>query len=294
MNKKKLTKIVIAIILLVASSGVSIASGIMDDINEVTSLFNVISVSALVKVVIMVCGVLAITWIIQAILDALKPKTKRGNTAITVVQSLIRYVAFLVILCWGFILMGVNVSTVLASVGIVALIIGFGAESLIEDVITGLFMIFENQYNVGDIVEIEGFRGTVVNIGIRTTTIEDTGSNKKIINNSAMKNILNRSTSKSVAVCDIGISYDADLKKLESELPEVLKRIADTHSEIVEAPEYLGVQKFESSSVVLRFIAYVDENNIFTAQRIMNREIYLNLKELGFHIPFNMVEIVNK
>ena len=67
-----------------------------------------------------------------------------------------------------------------ASVGVVALVVGFGAESLIEDMITGLFMLFENQYNVGDIVEVDGFRGTVTSIGIRTTCITDPGDNVKI------------------------------------------------------------------------------------------------------------------
>ena len=76
-----------------------------------------------------------------------------------------------------------NVSTILASVGLLALIVGFGAESLITDVITGVFMLFENQYNVGDIIEVSGFRGTVSSIGIRTISITDSSGNIKIINN---------------------------------------------------------------------------------------------------------------
>ena len=73
-------------------------------------------------------------------------------------------------------------------------------------------MLLENQYNVGDIVEVNGFRGTVTSIGIRTTCITDTGDNVKIINNSEMKNILNRSDNYSKAVCDISIPYETDLE----------------------------------------------------------------------------------
>ena len=101
---------------------------------------------------------------------------------------MLKYIAGIVILCWGLSIIGVNVSTIVASVGIIALIVGFSAESLIADVVTGAFMIFENQYNVGDIVEVDGFRGKVTNIGIRTTSITDTGDNVKVINNSAMRN----------------------------------------------------------------------------------------------------------
>lgn len=76
---------------------------------------------------------------------------------------------------------------VVASVGVLALIVGFSAESLIADMVTGLFMLFENQYNVGDIVEVGGFRGTVTCIGLRTTCITDSSDNIKIVNNSDMQ-----------------------------------------------------------------------------------------------------------
>lgn len=85
---------------------------------------------------------------------------------------------------------GADVRTVVAGIGVLALIIGFGAESLIADMITGMFAIMDNQYNVGDIIEVNGFRGTVSDIGIRTTSLTDAGGNVLIINNSNMKNIL--------------------------------------------------------------------------------------------------------
>lgn len=72
--------------------------------------------------------------------------------------------AFIVILCWGLTILGVNITTIVASVGILALIAGFSAESLIADLVTGAFMLLENQYNVGDIVEVNGFRGTTIHM----------------------------------------------------------------------------------------------------------------------------------
>ena len=144
-----------------------------------------------------------------------------------------KYLAVIVMLCWGLTIIGVNVSTIVASVGIVALIVGFSAESLIEDVVTGAFMIFENQYNVGDIVEVEGFRGTVTNIGIRTTKIADVGGNVKIVNNSSMKNILNRSDKISVSVSDISVPYATDLEKLEAGIPKLMEEIAEKHPDLL-------------------------------------------------------------
>ena len=131
--------------------------------------------------------------------------------------------AAIVILCWGLSILGVDLSTIVTAVGILALVVGFGAESLIADVVTGTFMLFENQYNVGDIVEVNGFRGTVQEIGIRTTSIMDAGGNVKIINNSDMKNILNRSDNASLAVSNIDVPYETDLEALEAKLPALME-----------------------------------------------------------------------
>ncbi|MBR6113858.1 MAG: mechanosensitive ion channel [Oscillospiraceae bacterium] len=230
--------------------------------------------------------------VVILILGKLHPVTHRGGTLITIFSSLTKYVAALVILCWGLSILGVNVSTIVASVGIVALVVGFGAESLIADVVTGVFMLFENQYNVGDIVEVNGFRGTVKDIGIRTTSIIDAGDNIKIINNSEMKNILNRSDNISRAVSDISIPYETDLVALEAQLPALLEKIYAERSDIMKAPpQYLGVQQLADSAVVLRFIVEVAEHDIFTAGRALNRDLWLGLRELGVNCPFPQVSV---
>jgi small conductance mechanosensitive channel len=254
-----------------------------------------ISLGAIVRVIIMICFVLILESLLQLIFESIKSEKKKVRTAITILSSLMKYIAAIVIVCWGLVLLGVNVSTVFASVGILALIIGFGAETLIEDVITGLFMLFENQYNVGDIIEVDGFRGTVRAIGIRTTTIADAGENFKVINNSSMKNILNRSQQSSVAVCDIGIPYEADLEAVEKELTAYLNTLYEAHKEdMIDVPKYLGVQELGDSAVVLRFTAPVAEGNLFRVQRMLNRELYLKLKSIGVDVPYTQVDLHTK
>lgn len=254
-----------------------------------------LSAAALLKVLTMAAGILLLARLLRALLKALRPKSHRGMTMITLASSLIQYTAALVTLCWGLSILGVNVSAIVASVGVLALIVGFGAESLIADVITGVFMLFENQCNVGDIVEVGGFRGTVQKIGIRTTCVVDGGGNVKIINNSEMKNILNRSDKASYAVCDIGIPYETDLEALEEQLPILLDEIPAKYPDLIpEAPRYLGVQSLDSSSVVLRFTAAVSEENIYAAQRKLNRELLLGLRRLGVECPFPQLDVHNK
>ena len=133
------------------------------------------------------------------------------------------------------------------------MIVGFSAESLIADVVTGAFMIFENQYNVGDIVEVDNFRGTVTSIGIRTTCITDPGDNVKIVNNSNMKNILNRSDKLSRSVSNIAVPYGTDLEKLESEIPRLMEEIFNAHPDLMKnPPKYLGVQDQQAGTAAGR------------------------------------------
>ena len=243
----------------------------------------------------MAFAVLFVQSLLVLILGLLHPESGRARTLVTITASILKYVAAVVILCWGLSILGVDVSTIVASVGIVALVVGFGAESLIEDVVTGTFMLFENQYNVGDIVEIDGFRGVVKEIGIRTTSIEDVGKNVKIINNSQMKNLLNRSDNASFAVSNIDIPYGTDLEVFEPKLPALMEQIYEKHrDQMLSAPQYLGVQELGASGVTLRFVVEVSEANIFSAARLLNRELLVGFHKLGVDCPFPQVDVHNR
>ena len=247
---------------------------------------------SVLQVVAMGALVLFCAWLIALILGAIKPASHRARTVVTLLQSLTRYLAVIVILCWGLSIFGVDVNTIVASVGILALVVGFGAESLIADMVTGFFMLFENQYNVGDIVEVNGFRGTVKEIGIRTTSIEDAGKNIKIVNNADMKNILNRSNKASMAVSSIDIPYGTDLEKLEGQIPGLMEEIYEKNRDkMLSAPRYLGVQKLGESAVTLKFVVEIDEANIFIVPRILNHDLLLGFRRLGVECPFPQLDV---
>ena len=225
----------------------------------------------IIEVLAMAAMVLFAAQLLRLLLSLIKPKERKGLTLISLLSSLLRYVAALVILCWGLSILGVNVNAIVASVGIVALIVGFGAESLVADVVTGIFLLFENQYNVGDIVEVNGFRGTVKEIGIRTTD-----------------NI-------SRAVSDIAIPYETNLETLEAKIPELMQAIYAQRADVMlAAPQYLGVQQLADSSVVLRFVVEVAEKNIYTGARILNRDLWLGFRKLGVECPFPQVDVHTK
>ena len=244
------------------------------------------------QVLAMAFGVLLCVSLLTLLLGLFRPKERKGMTVLSLVSSLLRYASALVILCWGLSLLGVELNTIVTSVSILALVLGFGAESLVADVVTGFFLLVENQYNVGDIVEVGGFRGTVKEIGIRTTAIMDPGGNIKIINNSEMRSILNRSDRPSRSVSDIAIPYGTDLEALEKKLPALLEEIRAAHSDVMkETPVYLGVQELADSSVVLRFIVEVAEKDIYAGARLLNHDLLLGFRRLGVECPFPQLDV---
>ena len=283
-------KFLILAVVLIVALGVGFATGTFK--MEEFAVQGRIGGAAILKLVAMVAGVLLVENLIVAVLRVLHPQSHRLKSILTLVCSILKYVAALVILCWGLTILGVNIMAVIASVGVLALIVGFSAESLIADLVTGLFMLLENQYNVGDIVEVGGFRGTVVDIGLRVTSIADAGENIKIINNADMRNILNRSDHVSKSVADISIPYETDLECLESQLPELLEKIYQSHDDVMNAvPVYLGVQQLADSAVVLRFCAEVSEKNIYAVQRILNHDLLLGFRKLGVECPYPQVDV---
>lgn len=239
--------------------------------------------------------IITIAWLLNVlqrfILVKLLARSKRGTTIVKLLNSFIKYliviIAFMLILNrWG-----VDTATLLASAGVLSLIIGLGAQSLISDIIAGIFIVFEGEYQVGDIVIIDGWRGTVDEIGIRTTKIIDWQGNIKIINNSAISSIINQSKELSVTTCVVGIDYREPIAKVELLIKNNLDKIRTAIPEIVDGPYYKGVDSLAESSVNLLFIATVKESDYYVVQRALNREIKMLFDENNICIPFPQVTI---
>lgn len=249
------------------------------------------------RLVSMLAGLVLLAEILRIFFRRWNPKSNHARTAFTLANSAFRYILGLVGLMWALAILGVDVQALLAGAGVVALIIGFGAESLIADVITGLFMLFEHEYEVGDIIVVGDFRGTVTHIGVRTTSITDTGGNVQIINNSDIRNLINRSNDHSFALCDIGIPYEGHLRKAEAVLEKTLPQIAAEYPDLFEtAPKYLGVQQLDigNDAVILRISAEVAEKNIYSAQRALNRSLLLAFEDAGITNPVAEVKVVRE
>lgn len=236
-----------------------------------------------------------IAWVINAVLQLALTNFAKGSkqtqTAVKLIQSLLKYVLFIIALLVSLSAWGVDTTTLVASAGILSLIIGLGAQSLIADIIAGLFMVFENDFEVGDIVVIDGWRGTVLEIGMRTTKLIDTGGNIKIINNSKISTVINQTKRLSIAKCYVGVEYGDSLPRVELVIRDNLDKIKANIPQIINGPYYKGVDSLGDSSVNLLFMADCNEEDIFVVQRALNREIKIMFDNNNVSIPFPQVVI---
>ena len=251
-----------------------------------------VTLAHILTAVLAVAIVAACYLVLKAVLYAIGKASERAGTVTTMISGVMKYIAIVIAFVWALSVLGVNAVAVLAGIGILGLIVGFGAQSLIEDIITGSFIIFESQYNIGDIIILDDFRGVVRSIGVRTTVIEDAGGNLKVVNNSDIRNFQNRSKNTSKAICIVSVAYDTDIQKMQRILAKNLPAMYEMHRDIyLKAPEYLGVEKLADSGVELKFTADVMEKNVFIAQRQLNRDLLVLFKETGIEIPFPQVVV---
>ena len=266
-------------------------SKLFGDVSKISKTFR-FNFATLFQIIAIILLMAVITHLVLFIADKVKPKSSKGRSLVTLIKSATSYITFIVGFFWCLAAVGVNVSTIFASVGIITLVVGFGAQSLVEDLITGVFLVFEDQFNVGDIIEVGGFRGTVESIGIRTTAIKDVGGNIKLINNSDLRNILNRSATDSIAVTSVSVSYGTDIEKVEKCFETLLPAIQAKYPDVfLEEPKYLGVQTLGESGLELKVIGKVNEKDIFSAARLLNREIKVGFDKAGIEIPFNQIVV---
>jgi len=233
---------------------------------------------------------LAVTWIaayiVRYLFNCFKFSKHRSETLRILFGKLVYYIIFIIGIIIALGCLGVDTNAIFVSAGVVGIIVGFGAQSLIEDVITGLFIILEGEFGIGDIITIDGFRGEVKSIGLRTVSIIDLGGNIRIINNSEISSLVNLSEVTSVAVVSIPVSYADPLSSSEEAIKEALSELPSEYPDIFkEAPVYKGVENMGESCMELMVVANVAEENIYNARRIMLREIRYSFEKAELTAP---------
>lgn len=249
-----------------------------------------LNIFAFTGCIFVICLVVAATILLQRILRMLaRISGAQGETLSRLLSNFVKYASVVVLLYYCLALLGVDTATLLTSAGIIGLMISLGAQKLVQDVIAGLFIIFEGEFRVGDIVTIGDWRGTVVEIGIRTTKIEEAGGNIKVLNNSSISGIINMTKRYSFAACDFGIEYGESLERVEYILRQELPKMKERIPSILDGPFYKGVTELGESSVNIKIVAQCKESDRPQLMRDLNREVKLLCDKYDINIPFPQV-----
>jgi len=210
----------------------------------------------------------------------------RIHTVKKMVSSIVSYVLGFIMIVMLFTILGLPISSLLAGAGIVGLAIGFGAQGLVSDIVTGFFILIEKQMDVGEVVDISGYAGVVEDIGLRTTQLRGFDGILHFIPNRNIVDVNNHSRGNMQALVDISISYNENIDKALSVIRDVCQQFSIENSHIVEGPDVIGVQAFNSSDIVLRVIAQTKNGEQLGVERELKKAIKEAFDENNIESPF--------
>lgn len=213
---------------------------------------------------------------------------RKSKTLTTVTQSVCKYIIYFFVFCHILTKLGIDVTSLIAVAGVGSVAIAFGAQSLVQDLLTGVFILMEDQFGIGDVINIDGLSGTVENISIRTTRIRSVDGNLHIVPNGQIKALTNMSKGFNRAVIDIGVAYEADTDKVIAIMQDELNRIYKEKliKGILKEPQVLGVVNLSESSVDIRISADAEVGENWNIERELRRLMKKRLDKENISIPY--------
>jgi small conductance mechanosensitive channel len=221
-----------------------------------------------------------------------------GRKRFQTLQSVARYVVFILIAIAVLTIvlreLGINLAPLFAGAGIAGIVIGFGSQSLVKDFLTGIFVMLENQYRVGDWVKIGEASGTVRRVTLRITRLRDGDGNLHVIPNGQITHLINYTKDWARAVLDVGVAYGENVDRVMQVLEEIGKEMAEDEefsALILEPLEVMGVQALADSAVLIRIRFKTDPDARWRIQREMRRRVKNRFDAEGIEIPFPHVTL---
>lgn len=264
--------------------------------------------ASLFKGILHIVVILALTWIalrltkrISARLIHLITRQKEDDEfqkRTQTILNVIRYsIIFVIIAISGITILrevGIDIGPILATAGIGGLAIGFGAQSLVKDVISGFFILLQDQMRVGDVVEIGGKGGAVERIDLKTTVLRDLAGNVHYIPNGQINVVTNMTKEYSRYVFDIGVAYREDVDEVMrviAEIDEEMRSDPEFKDDIIEPIEVLGVDRFADSAIIIKARTTTLPSKQWRVAREFNRRIKRRFDELKIEIPFSHITL---
>lgn len=218
--------------------------------------------------------------------DRLKFNPRRTTTIMRLMGNIANYAIGFITIMMILAVFQVPFGPMLAGAGVIGLAIGFGAQSLVKDIITGFFIIFEDQFAVGDVIQTGSFKGTVEEIGLRVTRIKSWTGEVHIIPNGSILEVTNFSINNSIAVVDVSVAYEVDIEKATNIIRETVSDVSFNNENIVKQPDVLGIQSINNTEVIIRITCECKPNQQGLVARQINAEIKKSFERNGVEIAY--------
>ena len=223
-----------------------------------------------------------------------KIKQKKQITLMNFFINILRVITLIIAVLIILEIYGYKTSTLIASLGAVTVVIGLAFQDILKDFIAGISFIFEDSYNVGDWVTINGFKGEVISIGMKTTRIRAYEGEILIINNGLITQVINHTAANSLAIVDVNVSYDSNIDKVEQVLNELCRNLKNDLKNLKGNIELLGIEKLGDSAMTFRITAEVEAGTQFGTQRQIRKAVKLELDKNNIEIPYNQLVVHNE
>ena len=242
---------------------------------------------AAARIIFMICGVALVWSLVSFIINvAVDMLDTRGATVAKLLKSVLSYVVVVFVLYYSALYLGFDPATLLASIGIIGLAVSLGVKDIIADVFSGVSLIFEKAFQVGDIVMIDGtVRGTVRELGVRTIKLLGDDNNLKVIRYSDIHKIDNLSRNSSLFTVEFTVKNNVDTAELKRILDEELPKIREKHRDILSDPVFTGISSINTGSITFGVRAECKEARIRKVRSILNYEIRDLIKRNGIEMP---------
>lgn len=222
-------------------------------------------------------------------LRAPRPRSARARTIGSVLRSGTTFVVFGVAGTLVLGELGINLGPIIASAGILGVALGFGAQNLVKDFLSGMFMMVENQYDVGDVVDFGAASGTVERVGLRVTSLRDVKGTVWYVRNGEVSRVGNSSQDYSVAVVDLPVGHAADIpvctELAERTATELTTEGSAWAADVLEPPQMLGVESVSAEGMTLRITAKVRAGRQWAVQRALRAAIMAAFAEARIPPP---------
>lgn len=222
-------------------------------------------------------------------------RAARSQSIGAAIGSSVSVLIWVIAAMWVAGIIGIDLAPLLASAGIVGVALGFGSQSLVRDTLNGVFMLIEDQYGIGDSVDLGTASGTVERISLRTTVLRGVDGTVWHVPNGEVRRVGNRSQLWSVAVVDVEVAYSADIVRAQAVMHEAAVEVCDSDAhrdDVLEPPEVLGVESLGTDRVTLRLVVKTTPGRQWALQRALRQAITLAFDARGVAIPVTQLPAV--